>query len=130
MGGRGGSGSRGMKLTTPLVELSPTKQMKITNVARDTFNSSYAEARYLINRFGQDNSLAVQPVFDEKRGHIGLHSLRGIQALINSERKNLDIDAKLGVSDKEKINNRTQALDAVQRGLNYYYKKLKGLYWK
>ena len=128
MGGRGGSGGRGMNLNTQLAELQPTKGMKITKIAQKAFDDTYRDARRYVNTWGDDNNkLAIRTDFGE-HGFVSLHTLRGVQALINSEVKNLDMDEKLGVLDKEKLRKRRIALRSVQRGLNLSYKQHKE-YW-
>lgn len=49
-------------------------------------------------------------------------ALRGVQALINTEKEYIDLDVELGVLTQEKAQKHRAALNAVQKTLNKQYK--------
>lgn len=128
-GGRGGP-SKGSGGGSVIVEgqpgLQPTNNTRVTKVGKAAFQDAYTEARKWIRdrNLTEDDKLTVRPESGDGK-IMSLNSLRGIQALINSERKNVDRSLKLGVFDKKKAASNKMALNAVQRGLNQTYEIYK-----
>ena len=48
-------------------------------------------------------------------------ALKGVQGLINSEKRNIDLDVEFGILTPENAHIRRLALNAVQRTLNKQY---------
>ena len=140
MGGRGGSGGRGMSLNTgnssketrvdALSELQPKTGMRITKVAEQAFNETYYQARKYVKTWDDESAqtVSIRTDFGE-RGYVSLQTLRGVQAKLNTEYHSLDIDRRLGISTEEELRKRRWALNAVQRGLNRAYVEHRK-YWK
>ena len=143
MGGRGGSGGRGMNLSTgnsskesketrvdALSELQPKTGMRITKVAEQAFNETYYQARKYVKTWDDESAqtVSIRTDFGE-RGYVSLQTLRGVQAKLNTAYHSLDIDRRLGVSTEEELRKRRLALNAVQRGLNWTYVHHRK-YWK
>lgn len=129
---RGGGSSGGQSTSIPEQvqansELKPNPGMRITNVAQEAFEENYRNVRNGMRNFGVEENMSTPIDFGE-RGYVSLQTLKGIQAKITSEQRNLDMDIKLGVISAEKARNNRAALNALQRGLNYTYAQHRE-YW-
>lgn len=129
MGGRGNSGSRNnssapveFKYAEPVLEpLKPTKY------AKEIFDHNYREARQLVDRFGESQPFEMSNLYwTDDNPAMSKQALRGVQALINRERENIDLDVELGVFTQEKAQKHRAALNAVQKTLNKQYKSIYG----
>lgn len=132
-GGRGGpskGGGGGSVVVEGIQELQPTSKTTITKVGKAAFEKTYTEARGWVRdrHITEEDQLTVRVDFGEN-SHASLNTLRGIQALIKSERKNIERSVELGVTDKKKAEAKRVALNAVQRGLNLTYEIYKEVGW-
>lgn len=135
MGGNGSAGGRrsgGQVTSVPEQvqansELKPNPGMRITNVAQEAFEENYRNVRNGMRKFGVEENIST-PIDFRERGYVSLQTLKGIQAKITSEQRNLDMDIKLGVVSAEKARVNRAALNALQRGLNYTYTQHRE-YW-
>ena len=106
---------------------------RVTNRAVELFDRTYTEARSNVEfykRFDDFGDKLLQPIFvDIEKGesYPSLFTLKGIQAKINSERRNIEMALKLNVITNDKAEQKRKALNAVQRGLNRFYENGKEL---
>ena len=118
MGGRSSSGNRNttpaeFKYDEPVLE-----PLKPTRYAREIFDENYREARQMAKRWGNEPFGLQNLYWNDEQLAMSKQALRGVQALINSEARNIDLDVEFGVLTPEEAEQRRVALNAVQRTLN------------
>ena len=104
------------------------KPMNPTKQSREVFENEYRKLRKLAAQEiekGNYDTFGYNSLDDEKYGKVfSRQALQGVQALINSEFKNIEIDEKLNVSTPEKRRIRKYALVMLNNMINRYYKTL------
>lgn len=102
--------------------LSPKPGMKITKIAETEFEAAYRNARQYVRSYGAEeaSNLSIKPNFNS---YVSMQTLRGVQAKINSEQRNIERDLKLGIITQEEARDLRAALNTIQRGLNSSYKQ-------
>lgn len=120
MGGRGNSGLRNsnpsaveFKYDEPVLE-----PLKPTQYAREIFTQNYREARNLVKNWGDEPFEMRNLYWADDNPAMSKQALRGVQGLINSEKRNIDLDVDFGILTSEEAQKRRLALNAVQRTLN------------
>lgn len=129
-GGKGAGSGESLSVperVQPNSELQANPGMRITKVAQEAFEENYRNVRNGMRNFGVEENISTPIDFGE-RGYVSLQTLKGIQAKITSEQRDLDMDIKLGILSTEKARTYRAALNALQRGLNYTYTQHKD-YW-
>ena len=92
---------------------------KPTKNSEDAFKYIYRNARKFAKEGDRIDTIAGG--FNYKGDDtpvLSTQALKGIQSMINSERKDLKLDFELGVLSKSEVDVRHKALDIVQRTLN------------
>lgn len=118
MGGRSSGGVRNTAPTEFKYDEPVLEPLKPTQYAREIFDNNYREARQMAKRWGNEPFGLQNLYWDEWQKTMSKQALRGVQALINSEAKNIDLDVEFGVLTPEEAQQRRIALNAVQRTLN------------
>ena len=121
MGGRGNSGLRNnstapveFKYDEPMLE-----PLKPTQYAREIFTQNYREARNLARSHEATEPFGMSNLYwSDDNPLMSKQALRGVQELINAEKRNIDIDVDFGILTSEDAQKRRLALNAVQRTLN------------
>lgn len=120
-----GGGDSGFKYEDIPSGLEPNNQTRVTKRAREQFEKAYTSARVMVKsdrEYGHSSDRNIEePFYEDRHSLPSLNSIRSVQALINSEKKSIDTSEKLGIISKEKAQQKREALNAVQRGLNRRY---------
>lgn len=90
---------------------------KPTTYSRTIFNNNYREAR----RYAVDNDgeFSFNNLYQNDTDPLmKAPTLKGVQALINTEKKTIELDVKFNILTPEQATTRMRALSAVQRTLN------------
>ena len=102
--------------------LNPRRGERVTKVAQQVFNEEYTRARVYFKNWPDSINEQISFAIDFPSGYVSAQTLRGVQALINSEQANLERDERMGLSH-ESTPRRRAALNALQRGLNRSYQQ-------
>ena len=102
--------------------LSPRRGERVTKIAQQVFNEEYTRARVYFKNWPDSINEPISLAIDFPNGYVSAQTLRGVQALINSEQANLERDERMGLS-YESTPRRRAALNALQRGLNRSYQQ-------
>ena len=121
MGGRGNSGLRNsnpapveFKYDEPVLEAG-----KPTRYSREIFTQNYREARNLAKAHEATEPFGMRNLYwSDDNPLMSKQALKGVQKLINDEKRNIDIDVDFGILTPEDAQKRRLALNAVQRTLN------------
>lgn len=117
------AGAQGLaERVTATEALTPKQGERITKVARKVFDERYTSARVYFKEWPDSINERISFQIDFPGGYASAQTLRGVQALINTEQNNLEREERLGLSF-ESTPRRRAALNALQRGLNYAYQQ-------
>lgn len=121
MGGRGNSGLRNNN-STPVefkYDESVLEPLKPTQYAREIFTQNYREAKNLVKTHEATEPFGMPSLYwSDDNPLMSKQVLRGVQELINAEKRNIDIEVDFGILTPEDAQKRRLALNAVQRTLN------------
>ena len=102
--------------------LTPKQGERVTNVARRVFEDEYTRARVYFRNWPDSINEQISFQIEFPGGYVSAQTLRGVQALINTEQGNLERDERMGLFH-ESTTRRRAALNALQRGLNRAYQQ-------
>lgn len=116
--GAGGSAkSSEMSYKDVKFEGSEIEAGKPTRYSQEVFNSNYREARQLAA--SENGEFSFSSLYSNDSDPVmKAPTLKGVQSLINSEKKNIGRSVDLGVITPQQATTRMRALSAVQKTLN------------
>lgn len=95
-------------------ELSPGKP---TKYSQEAFNNNYREARQIAA--SENDGFSFSSLYSNDSDPVmKAPTLKGVQSLINSEKRNIERSVDLGVLTPQQATTRMRALSAVQKTLN------------